>query len=139
MHNLLLCYSTKSKRSSLDAWVPIQTEFMNLCRSYNLRANCYNKTEFSNRKPPKNKRIWSDEHINKLKAADIGFFSTVKTSGPVALGFHSSIKTSPLSFNLYIKQDIMHDLTRFKTDVKLFSQVTEQKREVFLRVFSSPF
>ena len=28
-----------------------------------------------------NKRIWSDEHINKLKPSGIGFYLTVKTSG----------------------------------------------------------
>ena len=33
------------------------------------------------RKPPKNKRIWSDEHVNKLKPSGIGFYLTVKTSG----------------------------------------------------------
>ena len=57
-----------------------------------------------NQKPPKNKIIWSSEHIDNLKAVGIDFHSTVKTSGLRPLGFTVEQKP-PLAFNLYIKHD----------------------------------
>ena len=108
IYNLLLCYSTKSKRSSLHGCL-----FKLNLSMYAVVRICMPivtiKLNFQLENLRKQKNMVSRAY-KQVKSRGYRFLFNCKDLGPAALGLHSWIKTSPLAFNLYLKHPMVHAL-----------------------------